>query len=74
MKRYIILAMLESMQYAAGSPSDVSEDKKRIVKNLYLSNIAEEFVAMQVDLEIPVVISILKELDVYRGKIDYDTY
>ena len=28
---------------------------------------AEEFVAMQVDLEIPVVISILKELDVYRG-------
>jgi hypothetical protein len=60
------------VQYAAGSPSDVSEDKKRIVKNLYLSNIAEEFVAMQVDLEIPVVISILKELDVYRGKIDYD--
>ena len=55
-----------------GSPSDVSEDKKRIVKNLYLSNIAEEFVAMQVDLEIPVVINILKELDVYRGKIDYE--
>ena len=66
--------MLESVEYTAGSPSDVSEDKKRIVKNLYLSNIAEEFVAMQVDLEIPVVISILKELDVYRGKIDYDTY
>jgi hypothetical protein len=64
--------MLESVEYAADSPSDVSEDKKRIVKNLYLSNIAEEFVAMQVDLEIPVVISILKELDVYRGKIDYD--
>jgi hypothetical protein len=64
--------MLESVKYAADSPSDVIEDKKRIVKNLYLSNIAEEFVAMQVDLEIPVVISILKELDVYRGKIDYD--
>ena len=62
--------MLGSVQYATDSPSDVSEDKKRIVKNLYLSNIAEEFVAMQVDLEIPVVISILKELDVYRGKID----
>jgi hypothetical protein len=60
------------MGYAAGSLSNVSEDKKRIVKNLYLSNIAEEFVAMQVDLEIPVVIGILKELDVYRGKIDYD--
>jgi hypothetical protein len=64
--------MLESVECAADSPSDVSEDKKRIVKNLYLSNIAEEFVAMQVDLEIPVVISILKELDVYRGKIDVD--
>ena len=64
--------MLESVEYAADSPSDVSEDKKRIVRNLYLSNIGEEFVAMQVDLEIPVVISILKELDVYRGKIDCD--
>jgi hypothetical protein len=60
--------MLESV-HATGSTNDVSEDKKRIVKNLYLSNIAEEFVAMQVDLEIPVVISILKELDVYRGQI-----
>lgn len=57
---------------ATYSPKVVSEEKKQIVKNLYLSNIAEEFVAMQVDLEIPVVISILKELDVYRGKIDYD--
>ena len=64
--------MLESVKYTGDSPSDVSEDKKRIVKNLYLSNIAEEFVAMQVDLEIPMVINILKELDVYRGKIDYD--
>ena len=64
--------MLESVQCAGGSPSDVSEDKKWIVKNLYLSNIAEEFVAMQVDLEIPVVINILKELDVYIGKIDYE--
>jgi hypothetical protein len=57
--------------HATGSTNDVSEDKKRIVKNLYLSNIAEEFVAMQVDLEIPVVISIIKELDVYRGQITY---
>ena len=65
--------MLESV-HATGSTNAVSEDKKRIVKNLYLSNIAEEFVAMQVDLEIPVVISILKELDVYGGKTDYDTY
>ena len=63
--------MLESV-HTTGSTNDVSEDKKRIVKNLYLSNIAEEFVAMQVDLEIPVVISILKELDVYRGEITYE--
>ncbi|MFY9794445.1 MAG: hypothetical protein WAK17_13390 [Candidatus Nitrosopolaris sp.] len=60
--------MLESVHTTA-STNDISEYKKRIVKNLYLSNIAEEFVAMQVDLEIPVVISILKELDVYRGQI-----
>ena len=63
--------MLESV-HATGGTNEVSEDKKRIVKNLYLSNIEEEFVAMQVDLEIPVVISILKELDVYRGQIDYE--
>jgi len=44
----------------------VSEDKKEIVKNLYTSGIPEEFVAMQVDLEIPVVIGILKEAGVYR--------
>ena len=62
------------MLYPTSIPEGVSEEKKQIVKNLYLSNIAEEFVAMQVDLEIPVVISILKELGVYRGKIDYDTY
>jgi hypothetical protein len=63
--------MLESV-HSTGSTNDIFEDKKRIVKNLYLSNIAEDFVAMQVDLEIPMVISILKELDVYRGQIDYE--
>jgi hypothetical protein len=71
MKGYKYITMLESV-HTTGSTNDVSEDKKRIVKNLYLSNIAEEFVAMQVDLEIPVVISILKELDVYRGQITYE--
>jgi hypothetical protein len=64
--------MLESVQYATGGPNDVSEDRKRIVSNLYVSNIPEEFIAMQVDLEIPLVIGILKELDVYRGRI-YDS-
>jgi hypothetical protein len=44
----------------------ISEEKMQIVKNLYLSGISEEFVALQLDLEIPVVIRILKELDVYR--------
>jgi len=58
------------MQYPASSIKGVSQEKKQIVKNLYLSNIAEEFIAMQVDLEIPLVINILKELDVYKGGQD----
>ena len=44
----------------------VSYEKKEIVKNLYLSGIDEEFIAMQLDLEIPVVISVLKEFGVYK--------
>lgn len=44
----------------------VSEEKKQIVKNLYVSGISEEFIALQLDLEIPIVIDILKELDVYK--------
>ena len=44
----------------------VSEEKKQIVKNLYLSGIGEEFIALQLDLEIPVVIEILKELNVLK--------
>jgi hypothetical protein len=46
---------------------NVSREKKEIVMNLYLSGIGEEFIAMQLDLEIPIVINILKELDVYKG-------
>ena len=45
---------------------NVSEEKTDIVKNLYVSGISEEFIAMQIDLEIPVVIAILKELGVYK--------
>jgi hypothetical protein len=45
----------------------IPEQKKDAVRNLYLSGIGEEFIAMQVDLEIPVVISILKELGIYRS-------
>lgn len=45
----------------------ISEQKKDAVRNLYLSGIGEEFIAMQVDLDIPVVISILRELGIYRS-------
>jgi hypothetical protein len=45
---------------------NVSEEKKQVVMNLYTSGIGEEFIAMQLDLEIPLVISILKDLNVYK--------
>jgi hypothetical protein len=46
------------------------EEQKRIVINLYESGIAEEFIALQLDLEIPVVIGILKESNIYRGNFE----
>jgi len=46
----------------------ISEEKKDVVKNLYLSGIGEEFIAMQLDLEVPIVISVLKELGIYRSE------
>ncbi|HVD08890.1 MAG TPA: hypothetical protein VNB67_10630 [Nitrososphaeraceae archaeon] len=46
----------------------ISEEKKDVVKNLYLSGIGEEFIAMQLDLEIPMVISVLKELGIFRSE------
>jgi hypothetical protein len=52
------------MLYPASGIKGVSEEKKGIVMNLYLSNIAEEFIATQVDLEIPLAVSSLK--DVYN--------
>ncbi len=48
------------------SKKGVSKDKMRIVMNLYESGIAEEFIAMQLDLEIPEVIRILKEENLYK--------
>ena len=45
---------------------NVSQEKKEVVMNLYVSGIGEEFIAMQLDLEIPTVIDVLKELDVYK--------
>jgi len=44
----------------------VSERTKEIVKNLYLSDIPEEFIALQLDIEIPNVLAILEELGVNR--------
>jgi hypothetical protein len=46
------------------------EDQKRVVINLYESGIAEEFIAMQLDMEIPAVISVLKEYNVYKGNLE----
>jgi hypothetical protein len=46
----------------------ISEEKKDVVRNLYLSGIGEEFIAMQLDLEIPIIISVLKELGIYRSE------
>ena len=43
-----------------------NEHKEEIVVNLYISGIPEEFIALQLDLEIPTVISILKEKQVYQ--------
>jgi hypothetical protein len=44
----------------------ISDEKMQIVKNPYLSGIPEEFIAMQLDLEIPVVIKILRDSGVYK--------
>src|SRR5579884_1614598 len=46
----------------------ISEEKKEIVSNLYVSGIPEEFIALQLDLEIPTVISILRERNLYQQK------
>ncbi|HEY7734503.1 MAG TPA: hypothetical protein VIB07_06890 [Nitrososphaera sp.] len=46
--------------------NDITEDTTEIVRNLYVSGISEEFIALQLDLEIPVVVKILKDLNVYR--------
>ena len=45
---------------------NIIQKKKEVVRNLYLSGIGEEFIAMQLDLEIPEVIRILKEENLYK--------
>jgi hypothetical protein len=49
------------------SLENISHEKKEVIRNLYLSGISEEFIAMQLDTEIPVVIQVLKELGVYKS-------
>ena len=50
----------------------ISAEKLDAVRNLNLSGIGEEFIAMQVDLEIPILIKILKELGIYRSETKED--
>ncbi|MDE1765633.1 MAG: hypothetical protein KGI27_05055 [Thaumarchaeota archaeon] len=45
---------------------NISDHKKESVKNLYLSGISIEFVAMQIDLSTDEVVGILKELGIYQ--------
>ena len=45
----------------------ITLEKKEVIRNLYLSGIGEEFIAMQLDIEIPDVIKVLKEIDVYKS-------
>ncbi len=42
-------------------------EKKEVIRNLYLPGMWEEFIAMQLDIEIPDVKKVLKELDVYKS-------
>ena len=55
------------MTTTTATSKEIPYEKKVVVKNLYMSNIAEEFIAMQVDLEIP-----FEELDVYKGQTDVE--
>lgn len=48
-----------------GLASVASTEKREIIRNLYLSGIGAEFIAMQLDLEIPTVIAVLKDLEIY---------
>jgi hypothetical protein len=49
------------------NPENISQEKKEVIRNLYLSGIGEEFITMQLDLEIPIVIRVLKEVGEYKS-------
>jgi hypothetical protein len=44
---------------------NIHDEKKEMVRNLFLSGIPEEFISMQLDIPLPEVIRALKELKVY---------
>ena len=46
--------------------SEINQEKKDVIRNLYLSGIGEEFIAMQLDVQIPDVIKVLKEFDIHK--------
>jgi hypothetical protein len=52
----------------ASAETNISEQKKEIIKNLDDSGMPEEFIALQLDLETSLVIATLKELDAYEGE------
>jgi transposase len=58
--------MLKPATFHYNRPAS-QEEQKRVAINLYESGLAEEFIALQLDLEIPTVIGILKEYNIYRG-------
>jgi hypothetical protein len=45
---------------------NISNEKRESIKNLYLSGIPKEFVAMQVDLSVGEVVSVLKKLGISK--------
>lgn len=47
--------------------SEINEEKKDVIRNLYLSGIGEEFIAMHHDVQIPDVIKVLKEFDINKA-------
>ena len=60
---YSYISLLTTMAHN----ENITLEKKEVIRNLYLSGIGEEFIAMQLDIEIPDVIKVLKELDVYKS-------
>jgi hypothetical protein len=46
---------------------NIAYERKQTIRNLYNSGIGEEFIALQLDIEIPYVIGVLKEFGIYRS-------